>query len=198
VDAAMSIAEQAHAFHVTKSALHTVPLPPDVHLETFGSYMNSSSVVDGLKFDFHEHLCENWFDMNHLTIMSFHDSAGTAMPDAVTAADAAILKPVVPGPINNCRHPDVRFVRLQLVLDFRTLCTAARPADNTTLRASYYLELPQSLVVVNNGHGVPSETLLLFTVLLICAPCLWSKSKRTFSHKYFKIGLLTSSLRHST
>lgn len=51
VDASMSIAKQAYAFHVTKAAFHTVPLPPDVHLETFGSYLNCSAVVDDLKFD---------------------------------------------------------------------------------------------------------------------------------------------------
>jgi hypothetical protein len=40
----MSIAEQAHAFHVTRAALHTISLPPNMHLETFGSYMNCSAV----------------------------------------------------------------------------------------------------------------------------------------------------------
>jgi hypothetical protein len=111
--------------------LHTVPLPPDVHLETFGSYMNCSAIVDGLKFDFQEHLGECWFHMNHLTITPFHDSAGTAIANAVTMANAAILKPVIDGPINDCRPQDVRFVCLQLVLDFRPL----------SLCGSYYLKL---------------------------------------------------------
>lgn len=155
IDPGMSIAERAHAFHVTRAALRTIPLPPDVHLETFGSYMNSSSVVDGLKFDFQEHLRESWFDMTNLTILSFHDSAGTVLNDATTDADPSILKPVQDGPVNDCRPEDVRYVRLQLVLDFRDLCTAARAGDNCTLRGSYYLELPQSSENVLNGNNVP-------------------------------------------
>jgi hypothetical protein len=155
VDAAMSIADRAHAFHVMKAALHTIPLPPDVHLKTLGSYLNSSSVVDGLKFEFQEHLRESWFDMQHLTILSFHDSSGVQMANATTAADSAVLKPVIDGPVNDCRPDEVRYVRLQLVLDFRHLCTAATPQDNTTHRGSYYLELPQDSVMVNNGHNIP-------------------------------------------
>eukprot|EP00956_Cyclotella_meneghiniana_P025135 scaffold51757_cov42-Cyclotella_meneghiniana.AAC.8 len=69
------------------------------------------------------------------------------MATAATPADASILEPVANGPVGDCRPADVRFVRVQLNLDFRDLCTAAAATDNTTLRASYYIEVPQSMAV---------------------------------------------------
>ncbi len=128
--------------------------------------------------------------MNHLTIMSFHDSAENVMNDAATVANAAILKPVVDGPINDRRPQDVRYVRLQLALDFCELCTAACPHNNTTLCSSYYLELPQTSAMVNNGHGIP-RTSLLFTVSRTFV--LSIRFKPIFPLKCFKMGLLTSS-----
>jgi hypothetical protein len=157
VDALWPISERDHAFHVNKAALRTIPLPPDIHLEAFGAYMNSSAIVDGIKFNFLEYLKENWFNMNHLTIQSFHDSAGALIANTTTANDPAVLKPVADGPVDDCRRADVRFVRLQLVLDFRELCTAAAATENTTLCASYYLELPQETRAVLNGANVARQ-----------------------------------------
>ena len=147
------IPEKAHAFHVTKSACHSVHLQPDLHLDTFGQFMNSSAVVDSMRFEFDDRFNACWLDMTYLTILSFHNSQGQVIANAVTAADTSVLKPVQNGNLADCRPADVRFARVQLALDFRDLCTAAAPTDNTTLRAAYYIELPQSVVVLTNGAG---------------------------------------------
>eukprot|EP00956_Cyclotella_meneghiniana_P029594 scaffold72230_cov36-Cyclotella_meneghiniana.AAC.3 len=154
VDPLWCIPEKGHAYHVTKSAFHAVHLQPDLHLDAFGQYMNSSAVVDSQRFEFEDRFKASWIDMRYLTILSFHNSQGQEIANAVTDADASVLKPVINGNIADCRPADVRFVRVQIALDFRDLCTAAAPNDNTTLRAAYYIELPQTMAVVLNGLGV--------------------------------------------
>ena len=154
VDPLWTTPEKAHAFHVTKSALYSVSLTPDVHLDTFGQFMNASAVVDSQRFEFDDRFCACWLDMTYLTVLSFHNSQGGEVPNATIATDPSVLKPVADGPVGDCRPPDVKFARLQCALDFRDLCTAAVATDNTTLRTSYYMELPQTTVPVTNANNV--------------------------------------------
>jgi hypothetical protein len=149
----MHIAERAHAFHITTANLQTLRLPSDVYIDHLGMHLDSASTVAGLKHDFYQHFHDHWLDMTHLSVISFHNSAGAVQANAVTVADPSILKPVVDGPVNNCRPADVRFVRLELSLDFRPLCTAAGPNDQTILRTNYYVELPQTTTAILDGHG---------------------------------------------
>ena len=45
IDPLMSIAERAHAYHVTRSALNTLPLPPDAHHSTsWSTYASPGSI----------------------------------------------------------------------------------------------------------------------------------------------------------
>ena len=152
----MPVAEKAHGYHVTTTSLKGARLAPDVYVDHLGMHLDSTSLVAGLKQDFMDRFDEHWLDWNNLTILSFHNTQGQAFGNnAVTPADLSVLKPVVNGAVANCRPADVRFVRVECTLDFRTLCTAAEPTDNTTLRCSYYIELPQSTVVVNDGNNNP-------------------------------------------
>lgn len=149
------IEERAYAYHVTSTALKNLHLPSDVYIDNLGIYLDCQTVVAGLKTDFTYYFKENWLSMDKIDILSFHNSAGTVFVDATIAGDPTILKPVQDGNIPNCRPADVRYVRLQLQLDFADLATGAGPNDNTVLRCQYYLELPQTMVVVNDGHGHP-------------------------------------------
>lgn len=151
----MPIKERAHAFHITTTALQSLHLPSDVYLDNIGMYLDSATTIAGLKFDFMDHFHEHWLDMHNLSIISFHNSAGVAMDTATVAGDPALLKPVQHGPMPQCCPADVCFVRLELTLDFRELCTAAAANKNTVLRTNYYLELPQTTDVVNDGDGNP-------------------------------------------
>jgi hypothetical protein len=70
-----------------------------------------------------------------------------------TAADMAILLPVVNGNLVNCCRPNVKFVRVQITLNFCSL-VSIEPPGITTLQVEYYIELPQmSRAMVNGASG---------------------------------------------
>ena len=87
VEASWPVAKKASAFHTTKAGLLTIKMAPDQFLDMMGIYMGLSTVVDGYKFDFMTHFEDNWLNMAHLTILSFHNSAGAILNQAGTAAD---------------------------------------------------------------------------------------------------------------
>ncbi len=69
-----------------------------------------------------------------------------------TAADAAILLPVIDGNLANCCRPNVKFARVQITLDF-SLLVSIEPPGITTLQVEYYIELPQTSWAMVNGAG---------------------------------------------
>ena len=150
----MPIFERAHAFHVNRNALRLVPIEADQYLDAFGTQMCAGTTIDGLKSDFQRLFRSKCFDMSNLSIISFHDSQGAILNSATTAADPSILKPVLDGAVNACRPADVRFVRLQAMIDLTDLITDPNQT-NKTLRSTYYMELPQTTVAVNNAAVPP-------------------------------------------
>jgi hypothetical protein len=67
--------------------------------------------------------------------------------------DPAILLPVQDGVLVDCRKKDVKFVCVQLTLDFSPLVNVTTQAGPTILRAEYYIELPQMSRQLLNGTG---------------------------------------------
>ena len=74
--------------------------------------------------------------------------------DTATAQDTNILLPVQNGNVANCRRQNIKFVRVQLSLDFALLINAPTNVGPTTLRTEYYLELPQTTRVMVNNNNV--------------------------------------------
>ena len=72
----------------------------------------------------------------------------------MTTIDASILLPVQTGAAPTCRDPGVKFVRVQLALNYADL-NRIDPAPNTTLRGEYYTQLPQDSIDLINGAGNP-------------------------------------------
>jgi hypothetical protein len=72
-----------------------------------GIYLDCLTVVAGLKTDFLDYFEENWLDMNHLGILSFHSSAGVVIGNATIPNNTAILKPVADGPVGICSPSDL-------------------------------------------------------------------------------------------
>ena len=130
IDASMPIWERAHAFHLNRSACAASNADQNTQLEALGSQLNLESIVDGSRADFQNHFSSNWMNMQHLRILSFHNIGGVIIPPATccTAGDPVVLKPVVDGNLADCRPPDIKFVRVQLSLDFAHLLTAPPPA----------------------------------------------------------------------
>jgi hypothetical protein len=56
------------------------------------------------------------------------------------------------GAANACCAPSVKFVRVQLALDYADL-NRIDPAPNTVLHGEYYIQLPQDTVNLNNAAG---------------------------------------------
>ena len=143
--------ECAFAYHQTSSALRLLKIEPAQYLDTLGLRLGTSTIVESHKYQWLRHLDKNWCNMNHLTILSFHNSSGTAVNDACLPG-TMILKPFTDGLAANARRPaDIRFVRLRLRLDYRPLMTADQ--DNHVLDAHYYIELPQESRELLNSQG---------------------------------------------
>jgi len=67
------------------------------------------------------------------------------------ATDSSILLPVIDGAFGTCRK-NVKFVRVQLSVNFIDLVTIDNPGS-TTLRSEYFFELPQTTCQLTNGAG---------------------------------------------
>ena len=145
--------ERAHAFHVNMNALNLLPIETRLILDALGRSLNCSAVAEGLMFDWTNHFDSAWFNFANLSILSFHGSDGRPITNTTVAGDPTILLPVQNGAVAGCRQGDVRFVRVDCSIDFTPLITI--PGYGTSvLRASFYMELPQTTVVMQNGNGV--------------------------------------------
>ena len=94
---------------------------------------------------------DRWCDFQTLQILSFHNPKGGKVNDSTDTADLSILLPVVNGGLNTCRK-NVKFVRVQLSVNFVDLVTAVNPGP-TTLRIKYFIELPQTTRQMINERG---------------------------------------------
>ena len=152
IDSSMPVEERAHAYQVNKTALASAPVDLRVQLDALGQQLNLAATVDGVRDDWLRFFHDSWSDFRRLAILSFHNDAGAQINDTSTAANAAVLLPVVNGHVANCRQANVKFVRVQITLDFRPLVNV-EPPGITTLRVEYYIELPQTSRAMVNGAG---------------------------------------------
>ena len=109
VDSTMKPPECAHAFQINKTALAAPGIDRRMMLDTLGAQLNLSAIVDGVLGDWTRHFQRDWCNFANLTILSFHNDAGAQVNDT-TAADSAVLLPVVNGPVNACRKQNIRIL----------------------------------------------------------------------------------------
>jgi hypothetical protein len=109
VNSTMKPPERAHAFQINKTALAAPGIDRRVMLDTLGAQLNLSAIDDGVLGDWTRHFQRAWCNFDNLTILSFHNDAGAQVNDT-TAADSAVLLPVVDGPVADCRKKNIRFV----------------------------------------------------------------------------------------
>jgi hypothetical protein len=119
----MLVHKCAHAFQVNKSTLKDLPTNLRLVIDAIGSQLNASSTVEGILSDWRWFFNKRWMDFAHLTILSFHALNGDRIDTTTTAANPQVLLPVINGPVGNCRNQDVRFIRIQCILDFTPLTT---------------------------------------------------------------------------
>jgi hypothetical protein len=147
-----SVVERAHAFQICKSALSALNIDIRILFDSLGSQLNCMATIDGLVYNYMQIYKEVWFNPANLQILSFHDSTGTQINNTTIARNPAILLPVVNGPVADCRQKDVRYICVQLSLDFAELL-GPQHIGASIIKSMYYIELPQMLVNMTNGAG---------------------------------------------
>jgi hypothetical protein len=135
--------ERAHAFHINKTALSGQNIDLRLQLGALGNQLNLSTAEDGTINDWFQIFFDSWFDFTKLTILSFHNLKGDIILDTTDAADPAVLLPVVNGPLNTCRKANVKYIRVQITINFPTLVNV-NPSGLTRMCAEYYIKLPQT------------------------------------------------------
>jgi hypothetical protein len=136
--------ECAHAFQTSKAALAMPGIDRRMMLDILGAQLNLSAIVDGLLGDWNHHFRHNWFNFAHLMIPSFHNNASAQVNATTPATDLAVLLPVINGAVTACWKQHVRFVCIQMNLDFASLVTLD-PPGMSVLRVEFYIELPQRI-----------------------------------------------------
>ncbi len=84
-------------------------------------------------------------------ILSFHDRKGNQVNNTTDRTKPSVLLAVVNGAVASCCK-NVKFVRIQLLVNFIDLVPVADPGP-TTLQIEYYIKLPQSTCQMTNDHG---------------------------------------------
>ncbi len=107
--------------------------------------------MDGVIQDWTRYLQDNWFNFRHLKILSFHDTKVDMMTNTTNPTDPTRLFSVQDGNVNDCHKQGVKFVCLQLCLDFSSLAIASVMTNYCILLEEYYIELPQSTKSMSTG-----------------------------------------------
>jgi len=142
VDASMSDPEKAMAFQQNKTALASAEFDHKACILAQANRLDLMLTAESSLVDWERKLRRNWANFANLSILSWHSGNGNLLNNTVTATDASILLPVQNGAANTCRVPGIKFVWVQLALNYADL-NRIDPAPNTTLRGEYYIQLPQ-------------------------------------------------------
>jgi hypothetical protein len=154
VNEKMTDPEKAMAYQHNKTALASADLDQCARILTLAVRLNLMLTAESSLADWERKLSHNWANFKYLTILSWHDAKGTAIASTTTAGDSLVLLPVQNGSVADCRSAGIKFVHIQLELDFADLMTAAaHPAPNVILRGEYYIQLPQSLRDLTNQRN---------------------------------------------
>ena len=86
----MLAAKRAHGFHVNKNNLLAANLTPRQVLDALGQQTGQGTVVDGKISGFLRHFNNHWHNFQKLTILSWHNLAGTILITTTTAANSSI------------------------------------------------------------------------------------------------------------
>jgi hypothetical protein len=139
----------AHAFHTNKMALSSQTTNLQIQLDALGHQVNLSATVDKVIHNWVCHYNNRWFNFSQLVILSFHDKKGNHVNNTMIAGNLSVLLPVVDGAIAYCHH-HIKFMRLQLSVNFIDLVTVNHPGP-TTLWTEYNIKLPQTMHAMTMG-----------------------------------------------
>ena len=85
INSTMKPPERAHAFQINKTVLAAPGINHRMMLDTLGAQLNLSAIVDGVLGDWTRHFQWAWCNFANLTILSFHNDAGTQVNNTTAA-----------------------------------------------------------------------------------------------------------------
>jgi hypothetical protein len=154
VDSTMTNAEKAMVFQHNKTALSFADVNQCTRILPLAYWINLMLTVKSSLANWEHKLSCHWADFVCLSILSWHNLAGNPINDTTTAADASILKPVQDGAAADCRSAGVKFVQVQLKLDYTSLATQQGNARTTPILCrEYYLQLLQCTANLTYATG---------------------------------------------
>ena len=148
----MADPEKAMAFQQNKMALALADLDQKVRILALTDQLDLMLTAKSSLANWERKLRCNWANFANLSILSWHGTNGNIINNTTTAANASILLPAQDGTANACRAAGIKFVRVQLNLDYANL-NRIDPAPNMVLRGKYYIQLLQNTVNLTNAAG---------------------------------------------
>jgi hypothetical protein len=111
--------------------------------------------------------------------------------------NTSILLSVQDGTANQCHAEGLKFVRVQLNLDFVNLNTIC-PVPSTILRGEYYIELPQHTIQLMNKRSMAYNLTTFIGAADLRTLSAGEVKQDIISTIPIRMGRLTYSNRHST
>ena len=152
VDASMSDPEKVMVFQQNKTALASADLDQKERILALADRLDLMLAAESSLADWKRKLRHNWANFANLSILSWHGTNGNIINNTATVTDASILLTVQDGATNACCASGLKFVRVQLALDYADL-NKIDPAPNCMLSGEYYIQLPQDTVDLVNAAG---------------------------------------------
>jgi hypothetical protein len=148
----MSDPQKAMAYQENKMALASTNLDQRAHILALAKRLDLMLMAESSLADWEQKLTKNWFNFQNLTIISWYDTKGNPINNTTVVGNPAVLLPVQNGAQNQCRSAGVKFIHVQLDLDFANLNTI-QGATTTVIRESTISNLPQMMVQLTNAVG---------------------------------------------
>ena len=146
----MSDPEKAMPFQKNKTALASADLDQKERILALADRLDLMLTAELSLTNWERKLCRNWANFTNLS--SWHGANGNIINNTTTVTDASILLPAQDGAANACLALGIKFVRVQLALDYANL-NRIDPVPNTVLHGEYYIQLPQDIVNLTNTAG---------------------------------------------
>jgi hypothetical protein len=148
--ASMGVHERSLAFNINKNAVkNAMNINHQSKLQIMGEKHDCTNLI--------EVEIEQWTSFGlsflknprNLTVISYHDFQGAAIPDAINANGE--LKPIANGAVNDCRPNHVVYAKVKGIMDFASL-NDSKPC---TISATFFVRLQTTDHVVSNTANTP-------------------------------------------
>jgi hypothetical protein len=152
----MTNTKKALVFQHNKTALASANLDQRACLFTLADRLNLMLTAKSGPANWERKLSHNWENFQYLTILSWHNTKGTVIADTTSAANPSVLKPIHDGKRDDCRSAGIKFIQVQLKLDYSDLATLDRRhpiLSSMASTTSSYLKLPRILPMKVVPHG---------------------------------------------